>query len=459
VNTRGMTSAVFAALLISVFVAPAAHAQDSHYWYDQFGNRALLLSGAVVGDPADLSSVYYNPGGLSMVEQTELLLAGLVINAASTRLEDAVVDGEDLSQQTFDVAPSLIAGEIPFGGSKHRFAYAVLKRYGGDFRAVAQAQLTGDEFDLPTLALLGNSMRVDSRLSEYWFGGTWSYPVRPSLGVGVSTFVAVRSQRRFATNSVQVLSTDNRAAIANVSTDYDYSHWRLLWKIGMQGRMANWDFGVTVTTPSLGMFGSGKVGNNLTLVGQFLTEDGIPATEIATDFQTGLSTDYRSPLSLAFGAARTFGPTSVHLSVEYFAPVDAHTVIDGQPFTGQSSGRTIDTAITDELEQVVNAGIGIEREFSPDLLGYFGFHTDFSAASTNPAINLSHTKWDFYHFSGGATFNAVGNSFTLGGELALASDVLEIDPDDPFRPIGLPPELQASSYRFTLLLGFSFLER
>lgn len=454
-----VAGAAVAALLILCFAVPAAHAQDSHYWYDQFGNRALLLSGAVVGDAADLSSVYYNPGSLSLAEQTELLLAGLVITVGGTSIDDAVAEGGDLSQQQFDVAPSLIAGEIPFGGSKHRFAYAVLKRYGGEFRAVAQAQLSGDEFELPTLALLGNSMRIDTRLSEYWVGGTWSYPVRPNLGVGVSTFIAVRSQRRFATNSVQILSTDNRAAIANVSTDYDFSHWRLLWKIGVQGRMAKWDLGLTVTTPSVGMFGSGKVSNNLTVVGQVVDQDGNPATEIATNFQTGLSADYRSPLSVALGAARTFGPTTVHWSLEYFARVGAHTVVDGQPFTGQTSGRTFDTAIVDELDAVLNAGIGIEREFGPDLRGYFGFHTDFNAASENPAVNLSHTKWNFYHISGGATFGAVGNTFTLGGELALASDLLELDLGDPFRPIGLPPELQASSYRITVLLGFSFLER
>ena len=76
-----------------------------------------------------------------------------------------------------------------------------------------------------------------------------------------------------------------------------------------------------------------------------------------------------------------------------------------------------------------------------------------------PQNEPPHTKWDFYHISGGATFGAAGNSFTLGGELALASDLLEIDTDDPFRPIGLPPQLQASSDRFTVLLGFSFLAR
>jgi len=455
---RMLAAGVVVALAVLAF-APAAQAQDSHYWFDQFGNRALLLSGAVVGDAADLSSVYYNPGALSLVEETELLLAGLVLNIGKTTISDAVADGEDLSQRRFDVAPSLIAGQIPMEGSKHRFAYSVLKRYGAEYRAVAQAELTGGEFELPTLALLANAMRIDSRLSEYWMGGTWSYPVSPSWGVGVSTFVAMRSQRRFATNSVQILSTDNRAAIANVSTDYDYFHWRVLWKLGVQGKFDNWDVGLTVTTPSLGLFGSGSVGNNLTIVGQVVDENGMPLTRIASNYQESVAARYQSTGSVALGAARTFGPTSVHLSGEYFAPVDAYTVVDGQPFTGQTSGETINTAVIDELDDVFNFGVGIERVFSPDLLGYFGFHTDFNAASDNASVNLSHTRWNFYHFSGGATMNAAGTSFTLGGNLALASDTLKIDTDDPFSPIGLPPELQASSYKLTILLGFSFLSR
>ncbi len=455
---RRLLAGLVAATLALAFT-PAARAQDSHYWFDQFGNRALLLSGAVVGDPADLSSVYYNPGGLSLVEQTELLLAGLVISIGNTTLEEAVGPGTDLGQRVFDIAPSLIAGEIPMEGSKHRFAYSVLKRQSSEFRSGAQVDLTGDEFEVPTVELLGNAVRVDAKLSEYWMGGTWSYPVRPSLGVGVSTFIAVRSQRRFAGNTVQILSTDNRAAVGNVATDYDYWNWRVLWKLGVQGKFSDWDMGVTVTTPSLNLFGSGKVGNNLTLVGQAVNENGDPLTEIANNFQTGLGATYKSPLSVAFGAGRSFGPTSLHLSLEYFARLSAYTVVDAQPFTGQTSGLDYDPKIVEELDDVVNLGVGVERVFSDDVLGYFGFHTDFNAASTNPRANLSLTKWDFYHVSGGATLNAAGTSFTLGGNLALASDQIVIDQGDPFAPIGVPPELQASSYKLTVLLGFSFLAR
>ncbi len=451
-------SAAVAAVMVAVSISPAANAQDSHYWHDQFGNRALLLSGAVVGEPADLSSTYYNPGGLSMVDQTELLLAGLVFTAGRAKFNDALAEGGDLSQRHFDLAPSLVAGEIPREAGKHRFAYAVLKRYGSEFRTEGQVVLDGDEFGVDAVTLLGNAVRIDTKLSEYWAGGTWSYPLRDDIGVGVSTFIAARSQRRFSTNSVQVLTQDNRAAVANVATNYDYYSWRLLWKIGVQGKFSDWDIGLAVTTPSVGLFGSGKVSNNLTLVGQAVDADGNFLTDIATDAQTGLNAGYASPLSVALGAGRDFGDTTLHFSLEYFAPVKSYTVVDAQPFVAQTSGVEVDTAIVEELDDVVNIGIGVERVFN-DVRGYFGFHTDFNAASSNPAANLSSTKWDFYHISGGATLSAAGRSFTLGGELSLASDEILIDPNDPFAPIGLPPELQASSYRVTILLGFSFLAR
>jgi len=442
---------------MALLVAMPAVAQDTHYWYDQFGNRALLLSGAVVGEPADLSAVYYNPGGLGLNARTELLLAGLVLGVSGASLDGAVPGGDALTHTQFDVAPSLIAGEIRMGQSKHRFAYSILKRYGSTFLASSQVDLPGEPLGVPLVELLANSMRIDTDLSEYWGGGTWSYPVTPDLGVGVTTFIAVRNQRRYASNSVQLLTTGNRAVVGNVATDYDYQHWRMLWKIGAQGRFADWNVGLTLTTPSIGLHGSGDVRNNLTLVGQAQDAAGNYFTVVANNAQLGVATDYRSPLSIALGASRTFGANTVHLTGEWFASTDAYTVIDGQPFEGQTGQGPFDTAVVEQLDSVVNVAVGVERRFSEDLLAYFGFHTDFNAASDSPAANLSDTKWNFYHFSGGATLGALGRTFTLGGELALASDTIEIDPKDPFAPIGVPASVPASSYKLTILLGFSFL--
>ena len=65
------------AFVVSVGLSPC-FGQDSHYWTNQFGNRARLLGGAVIGSTDDLSAVYYNPGGLALVEKSEILLAVMV---------------------------------------------------------------------------------------------------------------------------------------------------------------------------------------------------------------------------------------------------------------------------------------------------------------------------------------------------------------------------------------------
>lgn len=444
---------VFLALVAGAL--PAA-AQDTHYWHDQFGNRALLLSGAVVGDPMDLSAVYYNPGGMALMERAELLLAGVVLNLAGTRIADAVGEGGDLSNRTFDLAPSLIAGEIPIERPNHRFAYSYLTRHSAGLRAFAKSDLSGADFGLPDLKLLSNSLLIDTKLREHWAGGTWAYRLAPGWGIGASTFLAMRSQRSLLINNVQLLNASNQAAIAAVTNAYDFSTVRLLWKIGVAGHFQRWNVGITVTTPGLGLFGGGETSSNLTIVGQAVDDEGKPITEIATNVQTGLPAEYRSPASIAVGAARTFGSTTVHLSGEYFHSVAPYAVVESQPFIGQTSGEEFDTAVIQALDGVFNVGMGLEKVFSDDLRAYLGFHTDFNAASEDPRANLSVTKWDFYHVSGGATFRIGEEHFTLGADLAFANNAIEVPENDPFRPVGFPDQTDVSAFKVTILLGFNF---
>jgi hypothetical protein len=67
-------TAVFAALSC-LALATFARPQDSHYWTNQYGTRATLLGGAVIGSVLDLSGTYYNPGGMSLIEDPDTLMA------------------------------------------------------------------------------------------------------------------------------------------------------------------------------------------------------------------------------------------------------------------------------------------------------------------------------------------------------------------------------------------------
>ena len=53
----------------------SAHAQDSHYWSEQYGTRAALLGGAMIGSVRDLSSTYYNPGATALNLEARFLLS------------------------------------------------------------------------------------------------------------------------------------------------------------------------------------------------------------------------------------------------------------------------------------------------------------------------------------------------------------------------------------------------
>jgi hypothetical protein len=352
--------------------------------------------------------------------------------------------------------PSLIAGEIPIEREGHRFAYSMLTRHRNELRAFSKVNLPGDFFHLPAVSLVSNSLSLHTELNEYWVGGTWSWRARPNFGVGVSTFVVSRSQKSATDGLLQVLTTENYAAVLDANSGYKYNDWRLVWKIGAAGQIADWNLGVAVTTRGLGLYGSGDVTSNKTIVGQTVDAEGNPLTFIATDIQHNVEAEYRSPFSIAGGASRAFGATAVHLSVEWFEAIGLYQVVKAEPFAAQSTGEMIDPSVNQALDSVINVGVGTEHLFDSGIRMYAGFHTDFSGASRDPAANLTLSKWDLYHVSGGATFDFQGQDITVGADIGFASDTIQGDPEDLFRPATLPHEVEVGFSRITLILGFNF---
>lgn len=52
---------------VLLIISSQAFSQDSHYWNIQYGTKATLLGGAVIGSVSDLSATYYNPGAISLL--------------------------------------------------------------------------------------------------------------------------------------------------------------------------------------------------------------------------------------------------------------------------------------------------------------------------------------------------------------------------------------------------------
>ncbi|RYZ42832.1 MAG: hypothetical protein EOO71_06155 [Myxococcaceae bacterium] len=85
-----------AVLAMGMLLSASALAQDAHYNTRQFGNRAWLLGGAFVGNPDDISAVYYNPGALGLLGAPELELTGSVYEYTHVSVVDGAGEGWDL---------------------------------------------------------------------------------------------------------------------------------------------------------------------------------------------------------------------------------------------------------------------------------------------------------------------------------------------------------------------------
>jgi hypothetical protein len=445
-----------AGLVLGLLSSHPARAQDTHYWTHQYGDRAQLLGGAVVGSAVDLSAVYYNPGALSLLESPDLIVATKVFEW--TRLTTSG-DGDlelDLGDNRLGIAPGFVAGLLPFGFLRDDvLSYSVFTRFSfdGTLRAVGSGQ--GDVFPVPAGPEdFYGSIDFSGKLSETWVGLTWSRALG-NIGLGVSQFVAARSQRGKRGTLVQAFAPGELEAISISQTAYSYYNYRLLWKIGVAGDWRGWSIGLTLTTPSVSLFGSGESDLNRTVFGQNVSGIGDGESVFVADYQDGLAASYRSPFSAAVGASKRFGATTLHASAEWFAEVGESIVLDPEPFVGQSTGDTIAATVTQRLDPVLNGGVGLEHRLGATTALYGSFRTDRSGRAPVGRSDIAVTSWNIYFMTGGARFRAAGADFTVGLGYGFGSQTVPTDAEGGLVDV-LPGELRVQYRNYRLIFAVAF---
>jgi hypothetical protein len=437
---------------VALLPATPARAQDSHWWTNQYGNRARLLGGAVIGSSRDLSAVYYNPGGLAVVDEPDALLTGYVFELDNIKYSDVLLEGTELSSTRFDAVAGLIAGQLPFSFlGDNRLAYSYLTRHNLEYRFNKGGVLP--EVSNPELSEVGAvsvGLQYETRLREYWGGITWSTPF-DRYGIGISLFVANRSQRLRYGTSLTGAVEDGSVSTLNSSRSYDYYDWRLLSKIGVSTSFDRWNVGLTITTPSLHLFGSGDI--SYETVGIF------PEYEtVTTSFQDGLSTGYASSWAVGTGGEYIGDGWKAHIALEWFNRVDV-TVLDAEPIRSQTdSAVVVDPDVTNVMKSLVNVAFGYEHTFSDTYSGYATFYTDWTGSEIDDGAVTTTTPWDLWTFGAGAIFSIGRSEFTtgltykFGGQDGIGE--FDLIPGDDLDEQLLPRQADGRFWRLALVLGF-----
>jgi hypothetical protein len=458
-RNKGFLIGIFILFSISI----KGSAQDTHYWTHQYGTRSTLLGGLVIGSVLDLSGTYYNPGGLSLIEDPETVMAAKIFQYPSITLKGFAGGDVDVNSSNLSPAPSLVAGMIKFKWlGKHWLGYSVLTRHEVKLGLSGSVIESRDVLiDSPGEEDIAMDFRLNEDLSEPWWGITWSYRVNDHFGIGISQYAIFRSHRVNFQTLAEALTADGEIAMTIFKRDFNYSNYRLLWKLGLAFDFDRITLGLTFTTRSVKLYGSGSSGVNVTVVRQDIDGDGTNDNYMAADYQYDLDSDYRTPLSLGIGVTYKFENFRIYGSAEWFCRVNKYEVLSVEDFTVQSTGEKLPNKVTHELGSVLNFGLGMEYTFNQNLKTYSSFTTDFSARKPGTDTNLSVTDWNIYHIMGGATFKILRYSLTVGLGYAFGRrETMErLDPipeNLQERLFGTTSQYEFNYSSFKFLLGFAF---
>ncbi len=441
---------VGAAIVGTAVVSAPLHAQDAHYWTVKYGPRASLLGGAVIGSVNDVSAAFYNPGGLAMADSLGFALSLNVFERTSTTAEDAF-GGEDVSISRTGLAPSMLGGAIrgPESG-RDVIAYSIITRQ--RVRNSISEVATGAP---PGYESLAGQISVQRDVSERWYGMSWARAVRPNFGIGATGFFTTRFDS-WAGHLTLAGSQAGQGITATRVRDFDYDHYGVIAKFGALLNYESFAAGLTVTAPSIGLAGSGK----MTYVDiDVRDEPGGDPPLIAFAGRDGLSTSHHKPLSVGLGLRRGGERFQLYGSAEWFADVDQYDVIRSDPFDPQSSTGQLEFIVSDERDSVLNWAVAVEGLVTERVTAYASYATDQSANDGSDS-NLVVAPWDIRTVSLGADFRIAGRSLTVGGAFGWGDSttrdkkdlILNADLDPP--PNFAPTPVRYRS--FGVILGFEF---
>jgi hypothetical protein len=467
---------VFLSLIISE-INPVS-GQDDHYWSQQYGAESTLLGGAMVGGASDNSAIYYNPGSLAFITNPSLSIDANVYRMDKTIITDGAGNGLNLNSAQISIYPQIISGMLKLvKDDRIKFSYTLLTRNHNNIlmntRYTSTAPANDPENpDIEATTYVGAYDYVN-QLDEQWLGIGAGYRLSDKLGIGATLFGIYRGQTYQVTNYTrEVNNADPYNTFGTVTNDeaIKYTSVRMLAKLGMAYIPGNWKFGLTLTTPSFGIYSTGSIQReNSNIIVSENPED-MKENFLIMDSKSGLTANYKHPLSIAFGIDYQMRKTRIVFSAEYFSRINAYHLLEpsSEPLVypisyldSASLKPVIDSYLHVEnaSRPVFNAGVGLSQRVFKQFSILLGACTDFTSYDNAPeADELLHGSggFDIYHFSVGSSYHKQKHTVTVGFSYAITPS----EHIPPYTIINQTPEFTEkallSGRSYSIVLGYTY---
>jgi len=437
-------------LLIFLFACLSVKAQLlNQYWGHPFNSVSSLLGGAVIAGDAGNTAIYYNPASISEIKTgSNLSLAANLFSWNVYHFKNALGDGIDINTDNFLVQPQFMSfSHKPSFSKSVNISFAALTR----IKEKMEMTYSNSEFieilnAYPGEEQYNTTLDYRNDFTDFWIGGAISQQLSKRFSYGVSLFVSgatlIYSYAYSATaiNSNDTLNGLHISSIAQstYSELTKFTEYRLIIKFGMTYVLNNWKLGLTITTPTMHVFSSGKRarreqdqtnirGKNGKLLSDFVIFDGQEKGQLNSRFK----------LPLSIGAGFIFNmpgrKQKLYFSAEFFAPIKGYKMVDAQINRDITSNVPVYDTMSNKdwtsfayaANPVVNVAIGYSWALSEKLGFLNAVRTDFSSVNNadlgayKDYNHIKTTTYNLYHYSGGVQFSIKKSSFIAGGDIAF----------------------------------------
>jgi len=440
--------------LVIIILQVSLTAQENNYWNIQYGTRSTLLGGSVIGSVSDLSATFYNPGAIALFPDVKFILSAQVYQLDNFTIKDGAAEGKDLDYSSIVPSPNFVAFDLNFDFlGDDRLAFSILTRQNSNLEFSSRII---DSLDVIKSWLgkenFAGGINTEKKFNDVWGGITYSTKLSETIGIGMTGYVAYRSHKASSITILQALQDTVNGEIASYSNiiNYRFNNCRTLLKAGIGFNLNPLTIGLTVTSPSLNIFGSGSVGTHLFI-------SGIDTNRFDSNYQEDIESKFNSSWAAGLGGAYNFGKVKLHLSAEWYDAISNYDVLDTEPYVSQSSGETLTNDLTHEAKSIINFGLGLDYFASDSLIFSLSVTSDFSAYVENTTTNLAaYSAWDLIHIAGGSTFHIWKSEVTVGAVYSFGSQTFEnkinITPGADNNSVGRQSEFKYSQIK--VLLGF-----
>lgn len=426
-------------IVFSLMISYATVGQDNHYSWKQFGARNSVLYNAGLSRFEDQAAVVLNPATLSAAANSSFNFNTNAFGFNFINFENGLGQGFNLTNSNLAVLPAMAAGVVkPWKRQKDWvLGYSIYQSNSDNLNFTDRVETKKDiisESESPGAENYISQYHLNSRMDENSVVAGLGWQISPRLSFGFSQTFTYRSQEyieNFSANVIPDLNTGATVDLVGTNYNFYFNLFKIFTrtKIGLTGKFGKWDLGLTLTTPALGIMGSGEMNADLSLINVRLKQDttGQRRNFLANGRFEDLKVNYKLPLSMSFGASRQFGKVIMYGALDWHSAIKKYAILNPgdvsfiQPSTDENVLYTKQLLTVWEARRTVfNSSIAADWVISPDNHILFSFRTDNSYSNSpfqEEGFSIPKKVWNNYHVTFGTQRDFGNSEWVIGVRL------------------------------------------